>query len=233
MQKIQQQMPKKTRNTTEAFVFNTKLELREVTGLRAGNIKELQQYLNEVPESVIYHHTHRYLQQHQFNIPSPPNDFSYWVTEMIGLRSLGEELASINTHEFESLGAIRHKFIEILGNYLKKRERQRYCAQGEEFHFIKSISFVFPTHYQAVDLHSFVEGLKHVSVDSLYFHMFEAKLRLKKGDNDFSYWLETSMLEGNLAKKISQLDPYSFTMDTLRKKIVDLVNMHITGGSKG
>jgi len=207
----------------EPFQFSTKLELKELTGLRANNLKGLLQLLREAPDSVIYHHTHRYLQQHQFNIPSPPNDFAYWVTEVLGLDSLGEELASINTHEFSSLDAIREKLVDILENFLKKKQRQRHCAPGEEFHFIKSVSFVFPTHHVACDLPSFVEGLTHITINSLYYHMFEAKLRLKRGNNDFSYWLETSMLEGELANKISKLDPYSFTMETLRKRIIRLI----------
>jgi len=112
----------------EPFQFSTKLELKELTGLRASNLKELLQYLQEVPVSVIYHHTHRYLQQHQFYNPSPPNDFAYWITEVLGLDSLGEELDSINTHEFSSLDDIRQKFATILKNFLNKKQRQRHCA---------------------------------------------------------------------------------------------------------
>lgn len=215
------------------FQFKTKLELRELTGLKAGSIKDLLEMIRHVPDSVIYYHTHRFLQQHQFLNPSPPNDFSYWVSEMMGLDFLGEELASINTHELNSLEEIREKFIVILENFLARKLRQRIAVAGEEFHFIKSISFVFSTSWVADDLVSFKECLEQVSIDSFYFHLFEAKLRLKLGGNDFSNWLRENLSEDCLAEKIARLDPYSFTMEALRRKIIRLVSDRIRENEEG
>ncbi len=68
----------------EPFKFYTRLHLTELTGLRAINLSQLAALIRKVPGSSIYHHTHRFLQQHQYLSPEPPNDFAYWVSEILG-----------------------------------------------------------------------------------------------------------------------------------------------------
>jgi hypothetical protein len=53
--------------------------------------------------------------------------------------------------------------------------------------------------------------------------MFEAKLRLEKGDNDFSIWLRSAGKEEE-AEQISRLDPYTFTLEGLRERLLKIVN---------
>ena len=48
-------------------------------------------------------------------------------------------------------------------------------------------------------------------------------LRLEKGTNDFSLWIETSIGDTELAQRISRLDPYTYTMEDLRKTIVKII----------
>jgi len=211
----------------DAFQFNARLVLQEVTGAKAASVEELLEYLRTAPEAVIYHHTHRFLQQHQFLSPEPPNDFSYWVREILGLDSLGEQLVSISPDEFTSIEAIRQKLIDILEHHVKKNQRSRYAFPGEEFYFIKSISFVFPVGHVAHDLQEFLDGLRQVTIDSFYFHMFEAKLRLKRGSNDFSFWLDTNLGEKELAQQLAKLDPYTYTMDSLRHTIINVIEKRI------
>ena len=68
----------------EPFKFYTSFHLSELTGLRAATLSQLAGLLKEVSGSCIYHHTHRFLQQHQYLWPEPPNDFAYWVSEVLG-----------------------------------------------------------------------------------------------------------------------------------------------------
>ena len=58
---------------------------------------------------------------------------------------------------------------------------------------------------------------------SQYFHIFEARLRLGKGTNDFSNWIESSIGDKELATDISKLDPYTQTLEALRKNLVKLI----------
>jgi hypothetical protein len=66
-----------------------------------------------------------------------------------------------------------------------------------------------------------------VTVDSIYFHIFEARLRLQKGTNDFSIWMADSLGEKELAEKIANIDPYIYTIENLRSKIIEYIEPYI------
>ena len=207
------------------FRFCTRLHLTELTGLRAANLKQLLRLVKEVPGSCIYHHTHRFLQQHQYLSPEPPNDFAYWVTRILGEQKLGERLASIDTIQYSTIRSLREKIVEIIEDHLTKNpvSQEKFANQGEDFYFLKSMSFVLPTHYVVKNLIEFAEALDKVTMDSIYFHVFEARLRLEKGRNDFSNWIEDSFGDKKLAAEISRLDPYTYSMEDLRKKIIKII----------
>jgi len=209
----------------EPFRFYTRLNLAELTGVRARNLKDLLEGIKTVSGSSIYHHTHRFLQQHLYLSPEPPNDFAYWATSVLGEAKLGECLASIDTTQFSTIRGLRKKIIETISEYIKEEPlaEKRFARRDEEFYFIKSTSFILPTNYVVHDLREFADILKKITVDSIYFHIFEARLRLEKKTNDFSYWIETSLGDAELAKKIARLDPYTRTIDDLRKTLVQMV----------
>jgi len=58
------------------FIFKTRLYLTALTGLKARNLAKLLTHLKKLPGSVIYYHTHRFLQQHEFLSSEPPNAFA-------------------------------------------------------------------------------------------------------------------------------------------------------------
>ncbi|MBI3315489.1 MAG: hypothetical protein HYZ87_00740 [Candidatus Omnitrophica bacterium] len=205
------------------FVFKTQLSLVESTGLKAKDLAELSRYLKEVPEESIYYHTHHFLQQHQYLTPEPPNDFAYWVTNVLQEDEMGERLAAIDTVSFSSLDSMRQAITGSIDKYLEKAPFLRTAPPAEEFYFMKCILFALPTLYKAGDLGEFLDGLNKVSIGCLYNHIFAARLRTPIGMNDFSYWLKTDLGETELAKSIDKLDPYTYTMEGLRKKIIHLV----------
>lgn len=207
------------------FRFYTRTHLREPTGLKAKNLRELLDRLRTVPESVVYQHTHQFLQQHQYLSPEPPNDFAYWVREALNEVELGEILSSINTCEFSNLEDLRRAICDAVEKWLQSHKDGplQEARPGQEFYFLKSVSFILPTPYEVRSLAEFHDVLRRISIHSLYFHMFEARLRLKRGTNDFSVWFENALGEAELAKKISKLDPYTHTMEGLREKILLLV----------
>lgn len=206
------------------FQFITQVNLVKLTGRQARNLPELLSYLKESSHSTIYYHTHHFLKQHQFLSPEPPNDFAYWVANVLQEDRLGEQLAAIDTIRFGSIHELGQKIIDLIERYIKSRESHRNAPEGEEFHFRESIGFVLPTPYHATDLESFASCVKKVSVHSLYHHIFEARLRLEKGQNDFSNWLTNELSEKQLAKLIAKLDPYTHTFEGLREKILELVD---------
>jgi len=214
----------------EPFKFHTRLHLTELTGLRAINLSQLAELIREVPGSSIYHHTHRFLQQHQYLSPEPPNDFAYWVTEILGEDELGERLSSIDTINYSTIRLLRDRIIEAIEEYLKDNPlaKMKFAREGEEFYFIKSVSFILPTDYTANDLREFTDILKKVTIDSIYFHIFESRLRLEKNDNDFSNWIGNSVGNMSLAEKISKLDPYTHTLEGLRGNLVYMIERELS-----
>ncbi len=214
----------------EPFCFSTRLHLSELTGLRASGLEQLLRLLKEVPGSCIYHHTHRFLQQHQFLSPEPPNDFAYWVSEVLGETELGERLVSIDIMQFSRIHDLREAIVRTVEDYLAQEPSAyaKIARPGEEFHFIKSVSFVMPTGHIAYDLGDFIDILRKITIDAIYFHIFEARLRLERKTNDFSNWIETSLGDKALADELTALDPYTRTLEDLRSAIILMVEKRMS-----
>lgn len=208
----------------QPFRFSTSLVLQEATGLRAARLSVLAKLLRTVPDACIYHHTHYFLLSHHYLTPEPSNDFAYWIGEVLGEEALGERLAGLDIIEYTDLGTLRQRLVEIIEDYLKRTPaaRFKFASEGEEFFFVKSVHVVMPTVYTAATLEEFSDALERVSVRSLYFHVFDAPLRLGRRTNDFSLWLE-QLGYPELAQEIAALDPYSYTLEMLRSSMLSLV----------
>jgi len=209
------------------FDFVTKLDQTLLLGIHARNANELLEGIRRVPQSSIYYHTHRFLQRHHYLSPEPPNDFAYWVTGMVDDDLLGEQLAGIDVIQFQTITELRNAFVAVLEEYLQGAEKIRDCVRGEEFQFMATRTFVLPTGLTARSLQEFRELLLSLSVKSLYYHMFDARLRVAHGENDFSRWFR-DLGYSDLAAAVSRLDPYNFTLEGLRTHILELVEIYAT-----
>ena len=217
-------MSRWTKKAKNPFKFSTNISLKELTAKRACNLKELVEIIKEIPGSSIYYHTHVFLKGYQFPSPDQPNAFANWVSKALGEYTLGEELASIDACQFSTIRELREKIISVIEKHLfENRRALREAPRGDEFDFIKAHSFITQTGFTAHNLKEFVEIINEITIHSIYFHIFEARLRLEKGVNDFSFWIGTSAGAPEPANKIASLDPYTFNMETLRKKIVEII----------
>jgi hypothetical protein len=214
----------KGRQARDPFRFYSRQNLTYLTGRKARNLTELLAGIAAANVSSIYHHTHHFLVRHEFLSPEPPNDYAYWTTNILQERVLGEELASIDMSEFRDLESIRARIIEVINRFKDQNVGRfdRNAPSGEEFHFMDAQSFVFPTPFIARDLVEFRECLDRVSIHSIYFHVFEARLRT--GTSDLSLWLSSSLEEEELAMEFLRFDPYTQTLENLRRTLVDLVD---------
>jgi hypothetical protein len=211
----------------EPFRFYSRTHLKELTGRKAKDLSELAKLLKGVPESVVYYHTHHFLEEHHYLSPEPPNDFAAWVTDVLGEEALGERLAAVDTFEFPNLGALRERLVGILDEHLARATNGRSAPEGQEFHFVKSMTFVTPTLYVAHDLRGLAEVLRKLPLGSLYFHVFESRMRLGRSRNDFSVWLADSLGEEELAEQMARLDPYHYTLEELRSQLIRLIEKRI------
>ena len=207
------------------FLFKTQLALPLLTGARAANVSQLRDGLKDASDSCIYYHTHNFLQRHHFLIAEPPNDFAFWVTHALQETGLGERLTAIDTIQFTRLAHLRDAIVSAIESHLATVKSLRPAPEGSDFFFMNSRSFLLPTPYQAHNLESFAHALRKVSVHSIYHHVFEARLRLERG-NDFAEWLG-ALGEKNLAWQITLMDPYTQTMESLRKRMLRLVERRL------
>jgi hypothetical protein len=206
----------------DPFIFHTARRLVELTGIRARNLGELVTSLKQVSGSSIFYHTHHLYLQHHFEKPVFYNHFALWVSSALQEEPLAEKLAAIDMLSFTSIRNLRQAIIDSIEDYLSQYEGvRRECPAGSEFHFCKSKSFVMPTGIVAGSVPEFFERLPFITNVSLYFHFFEARLRLERATNDFSRWLR-DMDEEGLAAAMERLNPYTMTLDELKREIMKL-----------
>ena len=204
------------------FAFCTERRLVALTALTAANLDQLLRNLHDVPGSSIFYHTHHMYLAHHFETPVFSNDFALWAAEALQEEALGEKLAAIDLLSFTSIRDLREAIIAAIELHIGENgRRMRECPPGNEFRFCRSKSFIMPTGLIAHDPREFFEVLPQVSNVSVFFHFFEARLRLGRPTNDFSLWLDWRG-EGALAKMIDAMDPYSMTLDEFKARIIAL-----------
>ena len=205
----------------KSFVFDTELRLVVLTGVKVRSLEELREELPRVPGSSIFFHTHQEYLAHDFLRSAHYNDFARWVSEALREEALAEKLAAIDLLAFTTIRELRHAIIETVDEYIDALDHPGYeCRPEEAFHFCRSRSFVLPTGIVANDVDDFFRKVASISHASLYFHFFEARLRLGHRTSDFSRWL-TDRGRADLAAAIDALNPYVRTLDELRRDIVN------------
>lgn len=209
------------------FCFCSSLNLTLLTNRRAADLQELLEHLRVVPGSVLYYHTHHSLVQHQFVSPEPPNDFAFWVTHDLQEPRLGEELAAIDMVQFRTIRALRERIIAVIERFLETAVEHRVAPPEREFHFRESVSFILPTGHVAATPGELADCIEQVGFGASMFHFFDARLRLERGANDFSEWLAHECGETALAQAIARLDPYTYTLDGLRREVVGLIRARL------
>lgn len=206
----------------KAFIFDTALRLVVLTGVKARSLQELRAQLPEVPLSSIFLHTHQEFLAHDFQRSQHYNDFARWVSETLREEALAEKLAAIDLLAFTTLDELRGEIIATIDAYLDDLDRASYeCRPEEAFHFCRSRSFVLPTGLIAESVDDFFDKVASISNASLYFHFFEARLRLGRRTSDFSRWLSDQGRQ-DLATAVDGLNPYTRTLDELRREIVQI-----------
>ena len=76
-----------------------------------------------------------------------------------------------------------------------------------------------------IECGEFRDILEKITIASLYFHIFDAKLRLENNENDFSRWFR-DLGKPALADEVMRLDPYTQTLEGLRRRLLHLVAKH-------
>jgi hypothetical protein len=216
----------KPMNPPTPFNFYTERRLVQLTGIKAHNLLELLEDVQEVPGSSIFYHTHHRFLSHHFQKPLVYNDFAVWVSQAIQEEALSEKLGILDLRQFTSIRQLRECILSLIEAHLQKTNGQlRECLPGQEFNFCKSKSFIMPTGIVAENPADLLMKLPAITNVSLYFHFVEARLRMERLTNDFSQWLN-AWGEKALAREIDAIDPYALTLDELKLAIVNEIHKH-------
>jgi hypothetical protein len=204
------------------FSFVGCWELREMLGRSARDEQQLLEALEEIPLDSIYYHTHSFFLRHKYIAGPYPNDFATWAAIQVRDRVLGEKLGVLDPYDFENLESLRAEIVTIIEEHLSELQIIPRAIYGEPFHFMQSRLVEAPTGLKARTLTEFREILANVDISVIYYHTFEAVLRLGRRNGDFALWIEGQLGLPELARKISKLDPYMTSLETIRGRMVKL-----------
>ncbi len=202
----------------KAFEFRECVNVVKSTGKAASRLREFKEILSHIPDESIFHHTCQYF------LRSPgleyTNDFAQWAGENLGERVLAEYLSSIDPYGYATIEELRKGLLDVLDIYLERFPEPRETLPGEEFYFNEAVTLVFPAGIRAHNLAEFLTGVKYVDANSIYYHFYEARMRLGKEVDDFSAWLEESMGKKDLAARIRAIDPIMHRVEGIRQHLI-------------
>jgi hypothetical protein len=205
----------------QPFLFVGCWELREMLGRSARDEQQLLEAIEEIPLNAIYYHMHSFFLRHRYIAGPYPNDFATWAAIQVRDRVLGEKLGVLDPYDFENLEAVRAEIVTIIEEHLSQLQIIPRVVYGEPFHFMQSRIIEVPTGLEARTLTEFREILATMDASVIYYHTFEAIRRVGKKKGDFSFWIEDQLGLPELAQKISKIDPYMTSLETIRNRIVE------------
>jgi len=201
-----------------AFDFRECVTLIKSTGKSARNIRQFQDVLALIPEAAIFHHTCQYFMRNPGL--EYTNDFAQWAGESLGERALAEYLSNIDPYAFKSIGDLRKGLLGVIEVFLQRYPEPREVMHGDEFFFSEGVTLNFPAGVRARNLAELLTGIKYVDANSIYFHFYEARLRLGGLADDFSSWVDESLGKSGLAARIRSMDPFMHTVEGIREHLV-------------
>jgi hypothetical protein len=212
----------------EPFEFRQCISVLKATGRKAINLRELRNSLSIISDECIFHHTYQYfLKGHVLEYT---NDFAHWAGESLEERALSEHLSNIDPYDYKNIKDLRNELLAVIDEYIGKFPEPREAMPGDEFCFNETITLVFPAGIRAKNLAEFLTAIKYVDGGSIYYHFFEARIRLGGGIDDFSRWIEDVLGKKELVEKIRAIDPFMHNLEGIREYIVEVVEEEVRKG---
>lgn len=216
-------MPKKKvkRRVDKSFVFRDVVSILKPTGLKASNLHQLRDGIADSSDECIFHNTYQYVSKGL--IQEYTNDFAYWAGEKLEERALAEQLSNIDPYAYKLIEDLRVEVLKVIDYYMENFPEPRDVMPGDEFYFNETITYVFPVGLRARNLAEFLIALKYVDVSSIYYHFYEARIRLRKEADDFSKWLDEVMEAKDIATDIRNIDPFMHNIEGIRDHLISVL----------
>ncbi|HKE31081.1 MAG TPA: DUF5752 family protein [Candidatus Angelobacter sp.] len=218
------QMPlMRARWARSPFYFNSASHLLRIGKEKANCLQELLDAMRTCPDSSIFQHTFQTLEEHHFIKEGFSNDFAHWAFAACNEVELAERLSSIDIREFTSISTLRERLVQLTESHLQKNPRAATRQAMEPFYVMAADLVVIPTPYVARNLEEFADGMRKVSIHSIYYHFIDARLRLKLNSNDFSVWLDQELDMRQAGERLHQIDIYTSTLEGVRRSILKVI----------
>ena len=204
-----------------------------MVGRSARDEQQLLEAIEEIPLDSLSYHTHSFFLRHAYIAGPYPNDFATWAAIQVRDRVLGEKLGILDPYDFENLEALRAEIVNIVDEHLSQVQIIPRVIYGEPFYFMQSRIIEVPTGLEARTLTEFRKILTTVDISAVYYHNFEAMLRLGRRMGDFALWIEEQLHLPELAQKISRLDFYMTSLESIRHRIIKLCDEVLKKETRG
>ena len=209
----------------ESFEFRECINILRSTGRKAANLRELREGIAAVGDESIFHHMHQYfLKGHMMEYT---NDFAHWAGESLEERALSEQLSNIDPYAYRSIGELRNSLVATMDDYLGRFPEPKDVMPGNEFYFNRTITLIFPSDIRVKNLAEFLIAVKYVDGNSIYYHFYEARMRLGGRTDDFSRWFEDVLGKKELAERIRSIDLFMHTIEGIRNRIAAAVEEEV------
>ena len=208
-------------NPLGPFEFKECISLVKSTGKKAKTLRELRDLIALIGEESIHYHTYQYYLKRQ--ILEYNNDFAHWAGQSLEERALSEYLSNVDHFSFKDMDDLRKALLKVIDDYLERFPEPREVILGNEFYFKEAIILVFSTGLRANNLAEFFIAIRNIDAPSVYYHFYEARMRLRSGIDDFSKWAEDGLGRNDLAVKIRSMDPLMHTLDEVKEHLAMIV----------
>ncbi len=216
------------RTAENPFQFVTASYLTRIGNDKANTLVELAQGLQNCSDASIFNHTFQTLSRYHFLTEGFSNDFAQWVLAACNRPELAERLAGLDIRDYLSLAELRRDLLRTVSEYCDSNPSFANQLAFETFYFCAAIEVAVPLNLEARTLEEFRAGLEHLTHASLHYHFIASRLRLHLRTNDFSNWLEGSLGLPKLAQQVNRVDIYTNTLDSVREKLIALVDKELT-----
>ncbi len=211
----------------QPFHFMTVSYLTRIANEMATTLAQLKQGLETCSDTSIFNHTFQTLSHHHFLTQGFSNDFAQWVLAGCNRPELAEHLASLDIRDYLSLAELRADLQRVVSEYCQQYPQQAEQSAFEPFYFYEAIGVEVPLQMEAWTLQEFRDGLEKLSHAAFHFHFIASRLRLHLRTNDFSYWLESALDLGTLARNVNRIDIYTNTLGSALQRTISLVEKEL------
>jgi len=208
-----------------SFEFRECISIMKSTGRKAKTLRELRDLIAIISGESLYHHTYQYHSKRQ--ILEYNNDFAHWAGESLEERVLSEYFSNIDPFLFKDIEELRKALLKVIDDYLQRFPEPREAIPGNEFWFKEAIILLFPAGLKANNLAEFFIAVKYIDLPSIYYHFYEARVRLGSGIDDFSRWIEEALGRKDLAAKIRSVDLLMHTLEGIREHLVEMLEAEV------